>query len=201
MKKHINKIIENKVFKMVRPWLSVIAILLILRYSGMLAGISSVTNAALMKTGVMDASTDIAAVTPSFDYNFAIRDMTGQIVPFSHFKGKTVFLNIWATWCGPCRYEMPSIQSLYDKVDKDKVVFVMLSVDKMDHTEKIKKFVVDNQYSFPVYQPDGYLPESLQVGSIPTTFVISAEGKIINKKVGTANYDTPKYKQFLEEGK
>jgi len=200
MKHQFQRIYQSRAFQVAKPWLSALGIFLILRYSGILAGISFVANSALMKTGVMDATAEVTTTT-EFDYNFSIRDINGQVVPFSQFKGKTVFLNVWATWCGPCRYEMPSIESLYQKVDKNKVVFVMLSVDKPEHTEKIKKFVTDNQYTFPVFQPDGYLPDALQVNSIPTTFVISADGKLLTKKVGTANYDTPKYKQFLEEGK
>lgn len=200
MKQLIQKMNQSRIYQVVKPWLAIVGVFLILRYSGIIGGISFVANSALMKTGALDASAKVTTAT-NFDYNFSVKDMDGKVIPFSQFKGKTVFLNVWATWCGPCRYEMPSIESLYQKVDKNKVVFVMLSVDKPEHTEKIKKFVADNQYSFPVFQLEGYLPETLEINSIPTTFVISADGKLLTKKVGTANYDTPKYKQFLEEGK
>lgn len=200
MKELVKRITENKVFRTIKPWLTVLGLFLILRYSGVLAGVSFVTNSALMKTGVMDASTETIAET-EFDYNFSVRDMNGKVVPFSSFKGKTVFLNAWATWCGPCRHEMPSIQSLYDKVDKNKVVFVMLAIDSRESPEKVNKFLTDNSYSFPTYQPHGELPELLQVRSIPTTFVINANGKLVARKEGAANYDTPKYKEFLEDGK
>jgi hypothetical protein len=93
---------------------------------------------------------------------------------------------------------MPSIQSLYNSVDHDKIVFVMLSVDDPGHLEKITKFVTEKGYTFPVFTPDGYLPKSLRVPTIPTTFVISPAGKIVSKKVGAANYDTPEFKKFLE---
>ena len=117
----------------------------------------------------------------------------------NQFKGKTIFLNLWATWCGPCRIEMPSIQKLYDKVDHDKIAFVMLSLDRAEDKEKVEKFVTDKKHNFPVYRPAGALPELLNVPSIPTTFVITPDGKVASKKVGTANYDTEEFKKFLED--
>jgi thiol-disulfide isomerase/thioredoxin len=187
------------IFKMVRPWITLVALILVLRYTGILAGISVITNTAMMRTGVLDADSEPLVPTKDFDYNFSITDLENKKVDFNQFKGKTVFLNLWATWCGPCRVEMPSIQKLYNEVNHDDIVFVMLSLDRAEDKEKVVKFVNDKQHTFPVYIPAGYLPEQLNVPSIPTTFIISPEGKIVSKKVGTANYDTEEFKTFLEK--
>ena len=113
-------------------------------------------------------------------------------------KGKVIFLNLWATWCGPCRLEMPSIQNLYNSVDKDKVAFVMLSLDQENQEGKIIQFIKDKGFTFPVYQPASALPNLLRVTTIPTTFIISPDGKVKSKKTGMANYDTEEMREFLK---
>jgi thiol-disulfide isomerase/thioredoxin len=176
-----------------------IALFLVLRYTGLLAGISHVTGSLLLKTGAMNATMEKPAVAKSFDYNFKIKDLKGNVVDFKDFKGKTIFLNVWATWCGPCRIEMPSIQKLYDKIDKEKIVFIMLAVDDRKDFEKVTNFVNEKEYSFPVYVPHEFLPDQLMVRIIPTTFVVAADGKIATKETGAANYDTDEFKSFLEK--
>lgn len=185
----------------VGPWVFYIALFLALRYTGALGSISTVAQSALFKTGVMDASPELAAADASkkFDYNFSLYDAEGNKVDMASFKGKTIFINLWATWCGPCRVEMPSIQNLYNAVDKEKVAFVMLALDQKDPFNKVNEYIRDKQFSFPVYFPASSLPEMLQVRSIPTTFVISPEGTVVHRHMGTANYDTDEFKSFLKK--
>jgi len=198
----MNKVFFSKTlaeaWRTLKPWGIIIALFFLLRYTGALSGISYLTNSALLKTGMMDIQPEAPVIAKKFDYNFSLRDLSGNTIDVSEFKGKTIFLNIWATWCGPCRVEMPSIQSLYSKVNQDNIVFVMLSVDRREDFEKVKNFVNEKNYSFPVYTPAGTLPEQLQVRSIPTTFVINADGKIVSHETGAANYDTPDFQEFLE---
>jgi len=132
-----------------------------------------------------------------FNYDFVIKDLAGKKIDFREFQGKVVFLNLWATWCGPCRTEMPAIQQLYDGVDKEKIAFVMLSLDKDGYANRVAAFVKSKDFSFPVYMPSGYLAEQLQVPSIPTTFVIAKDGTIAMKEIGMKNYNTPKFKKYL----
>lgn len=185
-------------FGPLKPWLAGIALLVILRYTGVLAGISFLTQSALMKTGAMDfdpAQTEEAE--PAFDYSFTIKDLKGNLVDVNEFKGKVIFINLWATWCGPCRVEMPSIQRLYDAMDHDKIVFIMLSLDAEEQHKKIIRYIEDEQHTFPVYTPHKSLPRQLRVPSIPTTFIVDKEGVIKSKEVGAANYDTDEMKEFL----
>jgi thiol-disulfide isomerase/thioredoxin len=183
-----------------KPWALVIGVFFLLKVTGLGAGISSLTQAALMKAGVMDIQPDSRdAREQSFDYNFSIKDMDGKKVEMSELKGKVIFLNLWATWCGPCRVEMPSIQNLYNSVDKDKVVFVMLSLDQAGYEPRIEQFISSKEFTFPVYLPASPLPKILRVNTIPTTFIISPDGKVKSKKTGMANYDTEEMRVFLRE--
>jgi len=185
-------------WKVIKPWVMALALFLILRYTGALAGISYFTNKALLETGAMNASTEPLAAEETFDYNFNLTNLNGDTIDFNQFKGQTVFINLWATWCGPCRAEMPSIQELYNTVDHSKIAFVMLSLDAPSHNHKVVAYIKDKSFTFPIYRPHGALAEVLNVPSIPTTFVINKDGKIVSKKVGTANYSTEKFKKFLE---
>lgn len=183
-----------------KPWLVTIALVLILRYTGALSGLSVLTQTAVMKTGFLDADTDVdESREQKFDYNFKLKDLQGNSLSVADLKGKVIFLNLWATWCGPCRVEMPSIESLYKSVDKDEIVFVMLSIDNPESFKKVVNYVSDKGYTFPVYVPEKYLTNQLQVPSIPTTFIIGKDGMIKRKEVGAANYDTEKFRAFLRE--
>jgi thiol-disulfide isomerase/thioredoxin len=194
----LNPKIKSLILK-AKPWFIYLALFLVLRYSGIMSGISSVTNAAILKTGFMDASPDESLPKKTFDYDFTLLDASQKPIDMAKYRGKTIFLNIWATWCGPCRAEMPSIQSLYDKVDHSKIEFVMLSLDQQDRFKKVSSYITKQGFTFPVFYPDSDLPALLQVRTIPTTFVINPKGEVVYQENGTANYDTDKFKAFLEE--
>lgn len=172
-------------------------VIFVLYLSGALQQLASFAQTAVVKSGLVNASTVPNSKTP-FDYNFTVKDLEGKKIEFKDFQGKVIFLNLWATWCGPCRSEMPAIQKLYGSIDKDKVAFVMLSLDKDTQLEKVKAFVSSRSFTFPVFMPSGYLADQLQVPSIPTTFVITKDGIIDLKEVGMKNYNTTKFKKYLE---
>lgn len=170
-----------------------------LRYTGLLSGLTFYSQSAVMATGLLDADANVNDEhAKKFDYDFAIKDLQGNRQSFDRYRNKVVFLNLWATWCGPCRAEMPTIQKLYSKVDTSKVAFVLLSLDRDRDKQKVISYVTDKQYTFPVFQPSGNLPELLQVPSIPTTFVIAKDGRIASQEIGTTNFNTPKFKKFLD---
>jgi thiol-disulfide isomerase/thioredoxin len=134
-----------------------------------------------------------------FNYAFKVKDLNDQILSFDEFKGKVVFINLWATWCGPCRYEMPGIEKLYGKVGSDNIKFVMLSIDKTSDQRRVVSYIKNNNYTFPVYMPASTLTEQLNVPSIPTTFILDKKGKIVLRHVGSTNYDTEKYIKLLTD--
>lgn len=185
--------------KMVKPWLSAVVIILVLRYTGALAGVSTLANTALMKAGIMDYNPTASTLTEDFNFNFRLKDLEGNLVDFTAYKGKVVVINLWATWCAPCRVEMPSIQSLYSKIESENIEFVILSLDRDNEVNKVKKYISKNKFTFPVFMPHGYLADQLQADVIPTTLVIDKAGKVVNRKTGTTNFDTKQFKNYLEE--
>ena len=188
----------KKVFEFVKPWALFIVLFLVLRYTGLLSGLSVAAQSALISTGALDINPEKnLPAAPWFNYNFSVKDLEGKTVDMNELKGKVIFLNLWATWCGPCRAEMPSIQKLYDKVKGDKIAFVMLSLDTDENAPKINRFIEQYSFSFPVYRPATAMPNQLRVSTIPTTFVVGIDGKIKMKKTGTANYDTEEFEKFL----
>lgn len=179
--------------------LPAIIIVGLLKVTGLAGEITSVAHSAVLKAGILNVDPSSPERDDSFNYDFTVKDLNGNKLQFDQYKGKVVFINLWATWCGPCKAEMPGIEKLYSKMKNDSISFVMLSLDKDQALSKVKDYIAKNEYTFPVFMPSGFLAEQLQVPSIPTTFVISKEGKIIMKEVGTRNYDTQKMIDFLKK--
>lgn len=186
-------------FDLIKTILPVIIIVALLKVTGLMGEITYVAQSAALKAGVLNVEPSGPDKETKFDYGFTLKDLKGNKIPFDQYKGKVVFINLWATWCGPCKAEMPGIQKLYSKMKDDSVMFVMLSIDKDQALSKVEAYVKKNEYTFPVFMPTGYLAEQLQVPSIPTTFIISKDGKIVMKEVGTRNYDTKKMLEFLRK--
>ncbi len=177
----------------------VLSVIFLLFVTGNLTGVSTLAQSAMLKTGIMNAHANEIDEPQDFDYDFSITDVEGKVVSLEQYKGKVIFLNLWATWCGPCRVEMPTIQSLYNETEHDEIVFIMLSLDKASDREKVISYIKKKEFTFPVFTQAGYLPPLLNVPSIPTTFLISKKGKVISKDVGTTNFNTKKFKKFLLE--
>ncbi len=185
--------------RITKPWLIVLVIILIMRYTGLFAGISGVTNRILLLAGFNEFNEE-TSVLENFNYDFTLKDLQGKKFSLTDYKGKVIFLNLWATWCGPCRAEMPGIQNLYKNLyEAEDIRFIMLSIDQEGQQQKVKKYITDKQYTFPVFMPSGGLTQQLSVPSIPTTFIINKQGKVVQKKVGATNFDTLKFKKYLEE--
>jgi thiol-disulfide isomerase/thioredoxin len=139
------------------------------------------------------AAPSTAMALPSFN----MLNARNQVIDLRQFAGKKVFVNLWATWCPPCRAEIPSIESLAAKTDKSKVEFVMLSLD--DNFAKATAYATKNNMKQPVYYPAGNLPPLFTVDGIPVTFIFNEKGEIIFQQVGTANYDTPAFLDMLNK--
>jgi len=133
----------------------------------------------------------------AYPHNLPLVTLDGKAVNLSDLKGKVVFVNLWASWCPPCRAEMPGIEALYKKVDHSKIAFVMLSLD--DDAAKARKFVQAQGYTFPVYLRTGNLPAPFDSNSIPSTVILGPDGQVATRHDGMAEYDTPEFKAALEK--
>lgn len=130
--------------------------------------------------------------------DFELTDINGNLKRLSSYRGKLVFLNFWATWCGPCRIEMPSMQRLYNELNKDG--FEIIAVDLMEDKKVVKKFLDQNKLTFPVLlDKNGQVGTLYGVRSIPTTYLIDKNGYIIARQVGAREWDTQEIKSIFRE--
>jgi len=155
----------------------------------------------LMHVGLfqLHAADRVAEDTPESTYegDVVFKDGSGKSVELSALKGKVVFINFWATWCPPCRAEMPSINTLYNKFkDSSDVVFLMVDVD--GKYEKSYSFIKQNGYAFPLYVPASAIPSSFLGNAIPTTVILNKKGKIAMRHEGGADYSSPKAEKFIQ---
>jgi thiol-disulfide isomerase/thioredoxin len=114
----------------------------------------------------------------------------------SDLKGKVVFLNFWATWCGPCRSEMPSMEILYKRL-RDKG-FEILAVNIAEETPEVSRFMKNNKLSFPTALDSGSVAGQYGIEAIPTSYIIDRQGGIVSRVVGSLNWNNPKIFAALE---
>lgn len=108
------------------------------------------------------------------------------------FKGDVVLLNVWATWCLPCRTEMPSIQALHDRFAAQGLKVVAVSVDNPGTTEEIRKFRDEYGLTFEIlHDASGAIKRDYQTTGVPETFVIGRDGVIRKKVIAAADWDSP----------
>ncbi len=123
--------------------------------------------------------------------NFSLKDMTGKKVEIKQFKGKVVFLNFWATWCGPCKEEMPGLEVLHQKLQGEKFVLLTVSVD-YEGLKLVQGFISKHRYTFRVLlDPNGETLDLFEIKGIPTTFVIDKSGKVIGRAIGPRDWKSP----------
>ena len=121
--------------------------------------------------------------------DFEIETLEGETVKLSDYRGKRVMLNFWATWCPPCRAEIPDMQKFYE--NKDVVILAVNLIDsRPDEADNVEPFVKDYGLTFPVLLDEGSQVANLyQIQPIPTSFLIDSTGKIHNVAYGPLNYE------------
>lgn len=176
---------------------------LIKRISGiiiLLAGLMMIVN------GVIDINKELSVKneTQSTTYkkdepkDFTLIDQYGNSHTLSEYKGKTVFLNFWATWCPPCREEMPYINELYKEYGENKEDVIILGiaapkVGREGSKQEIINFLNNNKYEFPVVMDEsGEFLNKYAISAFPTTFIINSDGEIVKKVPGSMNKATMK---------
>ncbi len=133
-------------------------------------------------------------------YDWTVLDLDDQPVEFSRFKGKPVFLNFWATWCGPCIREMPSIDSLArdPRLAGKSIQFVCISVD--DDAETVRQYLNGKNFGMTFLRvKDRKIPPVFYSEGIPATFLIAADGRIAAVEVGSADWHEPRRVEFIEK--
>ena len=154
------------------------------------------TESAAEETGEAGQETSQKEPEPIPAVDFALEDQYGNVHTLEDYKGKTIFLNFWATWCPPCRAEMPDIQKLYESYDTEgDDALVVLGVaapgfNQEGSEEEIKAFLEDNGYTYPVLMDtEAELFYFYGIMSYPTTFMIDRDGNIFGYVTGQLNYE------------
>lgn len=148
--------------------------------------LSVVMVGVILLAGCNDANSSDLTPAPIIGYpapDFALTDLDGNVVRLSDFQGKVVFLNFWATWCPPCRAEMPAMEEVYQEYKDKDVVFI--GIDLLESRSSVESFVEENGYSW-VFTIDstGIVAMDYMVIGIPSSFFIDEEGVISATQVG-----------------
>jgi thiol-disulfide isomerase/thioredoxin len=128
---------------------------------------------------------------------FSFTDSNGMSVTSAELKGKVVLINFWASWCPPCRAEMPSLNKLYLSLRNDSN-FVFLFVNEDEDINKGINFIKENNLAIPFYQANAVSTELFR-GTLPTTVVLNKQGNIVLKHEGMADYDNEQFINQLKE--
>jgi len=129
--------------------------------------------------------------------DFSLSLLEGEPKSLSSYKGNVVFLNFWATWCGPCKVEMPSMEALYKKFNARGLE--ILAVNCGEDQATVRSFIKKDGFSFPtLLDSDGKVSASYGIQAIPTTYLIDRDGMIILRLVGSIDWNTPKIHAALE---
>ncbi len=127
--------------------------------------------------------TRAADAAPRVDFpDIELYDLQGNPYKLSDFRGTVVVLNFWATWCGPCRMELPELQKLYNELGGKGLMVLAVSVD--EYRQLVPSFIQRMKLTVPVYFVDPATERSLGIGTIPFTLVLDKEGKAVRAYPG-----------------
>lgn len=128
-----------------------------------------------------------AAQTPQPAPDFELVDLDGALHRLSDYRGKVVVLNFWATWCPPCREQMPIVQKLADDPSlKDDLVILSVNADDVrpDRQAKVETYLNENGYRFTTIMDDGRALSAYGVSNLPTLFIIDPQGRVAHRDMG-----------------
>lgn len=128
--------------------------------------------------------------------DFELQDTSGKVWKLSELKGQVVFVNFWATWCPPCRQEMPSMQKLYEFMPEDS--FKMLAVLSNDDPALATAFAAKGGFEFPILaDPDSQVGGAYGLTGVPETYIVDKQGILRQKFIGPRNWNAPMAQQMM----
>jgi len=131
--------------------------------------------------------------------DFTFPDLNGKEVSLADYRGRVVLINIWATWCPPCRQEMPSMQRLYEKFKGENFEILAVSIDS-EGREAVAPFMRKMNLTFPALLDPGETIRPLYgITGIPESFIIDKKGIVVEKIIGPTNWATPEVFLFFKD--
>jgi peroxiredoxin len=169
--------------------LSIVAILIAIMIAGFVKkNVDTEESFASEQRGVdlVDVTAEEGLTKGDVAPDFTLTTLDGKEVKLSDLKGKKVVLNFWATWCPPCKAEMPHMQNFYEDFSQDENVEILaINLTNGDNVESVQNFVKDYGLTFPIpMDVEGKVGETYQAITIPTSYMIDTKGRIQNKVVG-----------------
>jgi peroxiredoxin len=138
----------------------------------------------------------LALEEPTAIMDFELEDLSGRKVKLSSFTGQVVLLNFWATWCGPCRAEIPSLQDIYGKLSR--LGLTVVAVNLQEGKGTVASFVKSNKMTFPVLlDADGKVGSAYGASAIPTTYVVDRSGMALAGMQGSIEWNTQAMEAYL----
>ena len=173
-----------------RMFIGFVSLTMAIALGGALSSLEAGNHVPVAKRGIVKAGDEAP--------NFRLRDMNGQFVTLADFRGKVVLLNFWATWCGPCRVEMPAMEDLYRTYSRKDFEILAVSTDAQG-IAVTRPFQQENGLTFPILHDADY-----QVGltygarSLPMTFMVDRQGIVRHQIFGARDWAAPEAHQLIE---
>jgi cytochrome c biogenesis protein CcmG/thiol:disulfide interchange protein DsbE len=144
---------------------------------------------------VASARTDVGDPMPAYTAAY----LDGKPLNLASEKGNVIFLNVWATWCGPCRFETPELQALQNQYAAKGLKVIGVSVDEGE-TSAVKTFVTEQKITYPIaVDPEGRIANLLQTTVLPTSLLLDRNGKIVWRQIGAIMPNDSKLKAAVEK--
>ncbi|WP_246055252.1 peroxiredoxin family protein [Pseudalkalibacillus caeni] len=171
--------------------IAILAIVLLLEISGIPMNNSTINNDAIKGYSLSD-SNGAGIKEGSKAPDFSLQTIDGKKVKLSDYRGKKVVLNFWATWCPPCKKELPELQEYYIENGNDKVEIIGVNLTKIERSEKdVDPFVEKYGLTFPVIlDKKGKVEKVYQIQSYPTSYILDKDGNVEKVIAGAVNKET-----------
>jgi cytochrome c biogenesis protein CcmG/thiol:disulfide interchange protein DsbE len=162
----------------------------------MIVGGLALGAAALVRFSPDIGRVEVGARAPDFR---AVDLATGDSVSFrDRYKGQVTMVNIWATWCVPCRVEMPSMQAVYDSLRGRGFRIAAVSIDEGDATD-VRNFAAELGLSFDIlHDPSGRIQQTYQTTGVPESFLLDRDGIIVKRVIGAHDWSAPVNRELVE---
>ena len=129
--------------------------------------------------------------------DFDLADLAGEVHSLQGYRGSVVFLNFWATWCGPCRVEMPDLQELHDEIG-DAAEFTMLAINLQEDAAQVRRFAAELELSFQILlDSSGETSAAYGARTLPMSYIIDKDGSILARIIGVREWAAPEFAELF----